>query len=148
VREAESYLTKIEGAIQKKNPRQMDEYLRRAKESLARQRRRTVLEKARADMDRIRGTVAQATAVHADLSDVEALLEKADNAMRLEDLKGAESLIDRAEATATAKVDRLLKDRYPRLFLETTNAGLQAKHWNRIEMNTTNQGNWPADNIT
>ncbi|HWM51324.1 MAG TPA: hypothetical protein VNO76_08270, partial [Thermoplasmata archaeon] len=41
-REAESYLTKIEGAIQKKNPRQMEEYLRRAKESLSRQRRRTV----------------------------------------------------------------------------------------------------------
>src|SRR5216117_2130072 len=37
-REAESYLTKIEGAIQKKNHRQMEDYLRRAKESLARQR--------------------------------------------------------------------------------------------------------------
>src|SRR5213596_3478015 len=44
-REAESYLTKIEGAIQKKNHRQMEDYLRRAKESLARQRRSTVLEK-------------------------------------------------------------------------------------------------------
>src|SRR3989442_1666354 len=102
VREAESYLTKIEGAIQKKNARQMDEYLRRAKESLARQRRRTVLDKARADMDRVRSTVAQATTVHADLSDVEALLQKAEDAMRLEDLKGAESLIDRAEAPARA----------------------------------------------
>src|SRR5207245_3162595 len=88
VREAESYLTKIEGAIQKKNARQMDEYLRRAKESLARQRRRTVLDKARADMDRVRSTVAQATTVHADLSDVGALREKAEDAMRLEDLKG------------------------------------------------------------
>src|SRR5207302_329200 len=43
-REAESYLTKIEGAIQKKNHRQMEDYLRRAKESLARQRRSTVLD--------------------------------------------------------------------------------------------------------
>src|SRR5207244_5426482 len=64
VREAETDLTKIEGAIQKKNPRQMEEYLRRAKDSLSRQRRRTVLDKARADMDRIRVTVAQATMVH------------------------------------------------------------------------------------
>ena len=148
VREAESYLTKIEGAIQKKNARQMDEYLRRAKESLARQRRRTVLDKARADMDRVRSTVAQATTVHADLSDVEALLQKAEDAMRLEDLKGAESLIDRAEATARAKVEGLLKDRYPRLFLETTSAGLQANRWNRFEMNITNKGNWPAEHVT
>src|SRR5438046_5883533 len=126
----------------------MDEYLRRAKESLARQRRRTVLDKARADMERIRSTVAQAQAVHGDLSDVEALLQKAEDAMRLEDLKGAESLIDRAEVTAKAKVEGLLKDRYPRLFLETTNAGLQANRWNRFEMNITNKGNWPAEHVT
>src|SRR5439155_14170471 len=85
VREAESYLTKIEGAIQKRNARQLDEYLRRAKESLARQRRRTVLDKARADIERIRTTGAQAQAVHGDVSDVEALLQKAEDAMRLED---------------------------------------------------------------
>src|SRR5438034_10788362 len=51
-REAESYLTKIEGAIQKKNHRQIEDYLRRAKESLARQRRRTVLEKSRENIAR------------------------------------------------------------------------------------------------
>src|SRR5438093_11493578 len=68
--------------------------------------------------------------------------------MRLEDLKGAESLIDRAEATAKAKVEGLLKDRNPRLFLETTNAGLQANRWNRFEMNITNKGNWPAEHVT
>src|SRR5439155_1316757 len=101
-----------------------------------------------ADMERIRTTVAQAQAVHGDLSDVEALLQKAEDAMRLEDLKGAESLIDRAEVTAKAKVEGLLKDRYPRLFLETTNAGLQANRWNRFEMNITNKGNWPAEHVT
>ena len=148
VREAESYLTKIEGAIQKKNPRQMDEYLRRAKESLSRQRRRTVLDKARADMERIRNMVAAANSVHADLSDVEALLQKAEEAMRLEDLKGAESLIERAEVTAKAKVEGLLKDRYPRLFLETISAGLQANRWNRFVLNITNKGNWPAEHVT
>src|SRR5256885_3699096 len=42
VREAESYLTKIEGAIQKKNPRQMDEYLRRGKGTLSPPRPRGV----------------------------------------------------------------------------------------------------------
>src|SRR2546425_4306591 len=87
VREAESYLTKIEGAIQKKNPRQMDEYLRRAKETLAPQRPRAGPQKRRADMDRIRGIVAQANSVHADLSDVEALLQKAEEAMRPEKLE-------------------------------------------------------------
>src|SRR2546427_3254331 len=148
VREAESYLTKIEGAIQKRNPRQMDEYLRRAKESLARQRRRTVLDRARANLEKLRAMVAQAKAVHADVDDVETLLQKAEDAMRSDDLQGIEPLIDRAEASMKARVEQLLKDRYPRLFLETAHAGLQTNRWNRFEMQITNKGNWPAERVT
>src|SRR5439155_422185 len=37
---------------------------------------------------------------------------------------------------------------YPRLFLETSNAGLQANHWTRIDMQITNKGNWPAERVT
>src|SRR3989442_13076697 len=117
----------------------MDEYPRRAKESLSRQRRRTVLDRARADMERIRNTVAAANSVHADLSDVEGLLLKAEEAMRLEDLKGAEGLIERAEVTAKAKVEGLLKDRYPRLVLKPTHAEPQPNAWNRVETHITTQ---------
>ena len=147
-REAESYLTKIESAIQKKNHRQMEDYLRRAKDSLARQRRHTVLERARQDLARLQATVAQAKTVHADLGDIELLLQKAEDAIRLEDLKGLEPLIDRAEAAAKARVEQILKDRYPRLFLESTHAGLQAGRWNRFELHITNKGNWPAEHVT
>ena len=125
----------------------MDEYLRRAKESLARQRRRTVLDRARANVEKLRAMVAQAKAVHADVGDVEALLEKAEDAMRSDDLKGIDPLIDRAEASMKARVDQLLKDRYPRLFLETAHAGLQTNRWNRFEMQITNKGNWPAERV-
>lgn len=148
VREAESYLTKIEGAIQKKNPRQMEEFLRRAKESLGRQRRRTVLEKGRADLARLRAMITQANAIHADLGDVEALVQKAEDALRLEDLRTLEPLIEQAEAKAKARVEQLLKDRNPRLFFETANVGLQANRWNRFDLHITNKGNWPAEHVT
>src|SRR3989442_371425 len=46
-----------------------------------------------------------------------------------------------------AGVDQLLKDRYPRLFLETAHAGLQTNRWNRFEMQITNKGNWPAERV-
>ena len=147
IREAESYLTKIDGAMQKRNPRQMEEYLRRAKESLARQRRQTVLDKARENLARLQAIVVQAKSVQADFGDVEALLARAEAAIRAEDLRGLEPLIDRAEADAKAKIERILKDRYPRLFLETSNLGLQANRWTRIEMQITNKGNWPAERV-
>src|SRR5437773_1509143 len=131
-REAESYLTKIEGAIQKKNHRQIEDYLRRAKESLARQRRRTVLEKSRENIARLHAMLAQAKAIHADFGDIEELVAKADQAFQQEDLRSLEALIERADATAKARVEQILKDRNPRLFLETSNAGLQANHWTRI----------------
>src|SRR5438309_1734401 len=147
-REAESYLTKIEGAIQKKNHRQMEDYLRRAKESLARQRRSTVLDKARESLAKLQAMVAQAKAVHADLGDVEALLAKAEDAFRQEDLRGLEGLIERAEMSAKGRIEQILKDRNPRLFLETTNLGLQVNRWTRIDMQITNKGNWPAEHVT
>src|SRR5256885_8357820 len=73
-REAESYLTKIEAAIQKKNHRQMEDYLRRAQESLARQPRSTVLDKARATLAKLQALAAQADGVHPDPGDVESFL--------------------------------------------------------------------------
>ena len=147
-REAESYLTKIEAAIQKRNQRQVEDFLRRAKESLARQRRQTVLDKAGKDLERLRAMVAQANSVHLDLPEVEESLAKADAAIRSEDLRGLETLIDRAESSAKGRVEQMLKDRYPRLFLETSNLGLQANRWTRIEMQITNKGNWPAEHVT
>ncbi|HEY7587778.1 MAG TPA: DUF5915 domain-containing protein [Thermoplasmata archaeon] len=147
VREAESYLTKIENAIQKRNYRQMEDYLRRAKESLARQRRHTVLSKAREELTKLQATVAEAKKVRADLGDVEVLLQKAEAALKAEDLKDLEPLVDRAEATLKARVEQILKDRYPRLFLETSSGGLQARRWNRFELRIENKGDWPAQNV-
>ncbi|HYY47738.1 MAG TPA: DUF5915 domain-containing protein [Thermoplasmata archaeon] len=147
-REAESYLTKIEAAIQKKNQRQMEDFLRRAKDSLVRQRRQTVLERARSDIAELRSKVAQAKAVQVDLSEVDELLAKAEAAIASEDLRGVDLPIERARAAAKARVEQVLKDRYPRLFLETRHLGLQANRWTRIEMQITNKGNWPAEQVT
>src|SRR6266699_784611 len=126
----------------------MEDYLRRAKESLARQRRSTVLDKARESLAKLQAMVSQAKAVHADLGDVEALLAKAEDAFRQEDLRGLEALIERAEMSAKGRIEQILKDRNPRLFLETTNLGLQVNRWTRIDMQITNKGNWPAEHVT
>src|SRR5207302_622988 len=104
-----------EGAIQKKSHRQIEDYLRRAKESLARQRRRTVLEKARENIARLHAMIAQAKAIRADFGDIEDLVAKAEQAFQQEDLRSLEALIERADATAKARVEQILKDRYPRL---------------------------------
>ncbi|HKZ99483.1 MAG TPA: DUF5915 domain-containing protein [Thermoplasmata archaeon] len=148
VREAESYLSKIDNAIQKKNARQMEDYLRRAKDSLARQRRRTVLDKAKEDLDELKGTLEEAKAQNVDLGDVEVILARAEAALEAENLKDLEPLIDRAETSAKARVQKILQERYPRLFLEAASVGLQANRWNRFEVQITNKGNWPAKAVT
>src|SRR5207244_11672854 len=57
-------------------------------------------------------------------------------------------LIERAEMSAKGRIGQILKDRNPRLFLETTNLGLQVNRWTRIDMQITNKGNWPAEHVT
>jgi hypothetical protein len=148
VREAESYLSKIDNAIQKRNSRAMEEYLRKAKDSLARQRRRTVLDQAKADLAALQATLEEAKAQHVDLADVEVILARAEAALDAEDLRELEPLLDRAEASAKARLAQLLQERYPRLFIETTSAGLQANRWNRFDVQITNKGNWPAKSVT
>ena len=148
VREAESYLTKIENAIQKKNYRQMEDFLKRGKESLARLRRKSIIDKARDDLAKLQATLAEAKEVGADLGDVEVIVARAEAALKAEDLKELEPMLDRAEATAKARVEEILRERYPRLFLESSHAGLQANRWNRFELTVTNKGNWPAENLT
>ena len=147
-REAESFLTKIEDAVQRKSDHQVEEFLRRAKESLARQRRHSVLERAREDLRRLRGTLEEAKGLKLDLGDVEVILARAESAIQGENLKDLELLLRRAEATAKAHVQEVLKDRYPRLFLEAASVGLQATRWNRFQLQITNKGNWPAQDVT
>ncbi len=148
VGEAESFLTKIENAVQRKSYQQIEEYLRRAKESLNRQRRRSVLGKAREDLARLQATLAEARAMRVDLGDVEVVFARAESAMQAENLKDLEPLLSRAEATTNARVQEILQERYPRLFLETSTTGLQADRWNRFTLHIANKGNWPAQDVT
>src|SRR3990172_8084095 len=57
VREAETYLTRIEEAIQRKDPRRLEEYLRRAFESVDRHRKRMIIQMAGGGIEAIRPTV-------------------------------------------------------------------------------------------
>ncbi len=83
-----------------------------------------------------------------DLGDVEVILARAESLLEAENLKELEPLLDRAEASTKARVADILKERYPRLFLETSSAGLQANRWNQFELRITNKGNWPAKAVT
>lgn len=148
VGDAESFLTKIENAVQRKSYQQIEEYLRRAKESLNRQRRQSVVGKAREDLARLQATLAEARAMRIDLGDIEIVFARAESAMQAENLKDLESLLSRAEATTKARVQEILQERYPRLFLETSTTGLQADRWNRFTLHIANKGNWPAQDVT
>jgi len=148
VREAEAFLTKIEDAIQRRNFRQVEEYLRRAKDSLARQRRRAVMDKAQGDLARLRATAAEARAVRLDFGDVVALLDKAEGALAAGNLKELEPILERAQALAKTRIEEVLRDQHPRLFLETAHLGLEANRWNRYRLDIANKGNWPAKDVT
>ena len=71
--------------------------------------------------------------MNADLGDVEVLLQKADEALKAEDFKGLEPLIDRAEATAKALVSQNNKKRSQHNFHEANLACHQPKRWKRME---------------
>src|SRR5439155_394576 len=79
---------------------------------------------------------------------VEVELASLINDIQIAKSQGLEGLIERAEMSAKGRIEQILKDRNPRLFLETTNLGLQVNRWTRIDMQITNKGNWPAEHVT
>lgn len=147
VREAESLLTRIEDAIQKKDYRRLDEYLRRAFDSVNRNRKAMVVSQAKVEMEKIRRMVTEAKEFGADAGDTEHYLDMAEKAMKADNMKDLELLVDRARIEARQRIAIQLKDRYPRLFLGIPTEGLQADVWNRVLLEIANKGNWAAKDL-
>ena len=147
VREAESLLTRIEDAIQKRDYRRLDDYLKRAFASVNRNRKTLVVSRAREELDKVARMVAEAKEFGADSGDAEHYVDLATKALRADNLNDLELLVDRAKIEARQKIETQLRDRYPRLFLGLPAEGLQVDAWNRVLLEIANKGNWAAKDL-
>ena len=147
VREAESLLTRIDDAIQKKDYRRLDDYLKRALDSINRNRKQHVSSRAQTEIEKVSRMVAEAKEFGADSGEAEQYLEQAKAALRTDNMKDLELFVDRAKIEARTRIQQQLKDRYPRLFLALPTEGLQADMWNRVLLDITNKGNWAAKDL-
>jgi len=147
VREAEGLLTRIEDAIQRKDYRRLDEYLKRAFASVNRNRKSMVVTRAQEEIDKISRMVSEAKEFGADAGDAERYLEMATKALRSDNVNDLELLVDRAKIEARQRIQAQLRDRYPRLFLGLPAEGLQAGAWNRVHLEIANKGNWAAKDL-
>ena len=147
VREAETYLTRIEEAIQRKDPRRLEEYLRRAFESVDRHRKRMIIEQAGRDIESIAHTIAEAKDLGIDTGDAERYLELAETAITTENTRDLELLVAKARTEARDRVQEQLKDKYPRLFLSIPFTSLEAGSWNRVQVEVANKGNLAAKDL-
>jgi len=147
VREAESLLTRIEDAIQKKDYRRLDEYLKRAFAAVNRNRKSMVVTRAKEELDKIGRMVAEAKEFGADSGDAERYLDMATKALHSENVSDLELLVDRAKIEARQRIQAQLRDRYPRLYIGLPAEGLQAQAWNRVLLEIANKGNWAAKDL-
>ena len=147
VREAESLLTRIEEAIQKRDYRRLDEYLKRAFASVNRNRKTMVVSRATEEIDKIARMISEAKEFGADAGEAERYLEMATKALRSDNVADLELLVDRAKIEARQRIESQLRDRYPRLFIGLPTEGLQADAWNRVQLEIANKGNWSAKDL-
>jgi len=147
VREAESLLTRIEESIQRKDYRRLDEYLKRAFDSVKGQRSSLTASRAKVDIERITQSVADAKEFGVDLGETERYLTMANDALQAGNMEDLELLVDRAKIELRQRIHGQLQDRYPRLFLGLTAEGLQADTWNRVVLEIANKGNMSAKDL-
>jgi len=144
---AESYLGRIQDALEEKNYRLVEDYFRRARESLDEGRKEALLRRCREALDRLTSTVVEAKQLGASVEEAEGLLMRAADALRQERGQELEALLEAAKSSVNQRVQDHLKDRYPRLYITLPTGGLQDGRWNRYTVTVANKGNWPAKNI-
>ena len=144
---AESYLGRIQDALEEKNFRLVGDYFRRARENLDEGRKAALLKRCREALDRLTSTVVEAKQLGVSVEEAEGLLMKSAEALRQERGQELEALLEAARSSVNQRVQDHLKDRYPRLFMTLPTGGLQDGQWNRYTVTVTNRGNWPAKNI-
>jgi len=144
---AEAFLVRIEDALQRKDFPAIDEFLRRARESLREQRRKTILKRSQQELERLGAMLVEGKALGAVSPEAEGLLLRAREALaegRTDDL---DAIVRQASAIAKATIQKFLEDKYPRLFLTMPTAGLQAEAWNRFVVELANKGNLAAKDV-
>jgi hypothetical protein len=144
---AESYLSRIQDALEEKNYRLVEDYFRRARESMDEGRKDALLKRCREALDRLTSTVVEAKQLGIGVEEAEGLLMRAADALRQERGQELEALLEAARSSVNQRVQDHLKDRYPRLFMTLPTGGLQEGLWNRYIVAVANKGNWPAKNI-
>ena len=147
VTHAEAYLVRIEDALQRKNFRAVEDHMRRARDSLRDDRRRTILKRSQAELEKLTSMLVEAKALGVESPEAEGLLLRAREALadgRADDL---DAIVRQADAVAKRHIQEFLEERYPRLFLTMPTSGLQAEAWNKFTLELANKGNLAARDI-
>ncbi len=147
VREAEAYLTRIQDAMHRKDPRHTEEYLRRARDSIDRARRDAVTSQARHELDQLIATVQEMQEVGIDVAPIEASITRAEESLRAGHVREVEALLETVRGDVHDRVRDVLAERYPRLFFTLPDSGLESGAWNRIAFSIENKGDWAARDL-
>lgn len=147
VREAEGYLARIQDAIENKDYDRFQQLVEEALGALQRGRRETLAERGRTEIDEIASMLTDAHALGVEAPEAAETLRQAEAALQAQRFEELQPLIDRARIVARSAIGDHLKDRYPRLFLRTAEAAMQAEMWNRFVVEVANKGNWTARDV-
>ncbi len=144
---AESFLSRIQDALEERNYRLVEEYFKRAKDSLEEEKKEALLKKCKESLDNLTSMVVEAKQLGVAVEEAESLLVRASEALVQERGKEVEAMLEAAKSSATQRIQDHLAERYPRLFLTLPTGGLQKGAWNSYIISVNNKGNWPAKKI-
>jgi len=144
---AESYLSRIQDALEEKNYRLVEDFFGKARQSLEDERKDALFKRCKESLDHLTSVVVEAKGLGVGLEEAEGLLMKAAGALQEERGQELEATLEAAKSSATQRIQEHLRDRYPRLFLSMPAGGLHSETWNNYVISVANRGNWPAKDV-
>ena len=147
VTQAEAFLVKIEDALQRKNPRAVEENLKQAHAALEDARTKTLLKRGKEGIEKVTAMLMEAKEFGAEAAEAEALLLRAREALEENRAEDVDALARQAGTVARQLVQEFLEDKYPRLFVSMATTGMEAEAWNKLVLDVANKGTLAAKNV-
>ncbi|MFQ5910864.1 MAG: hypothetical protein ACE5IJ_09135, partial [Thermoplasmata archaeon] len=147
VSDARDLLRKGREALFDENYDEVVELARRIRDIVGEAEKEKIIDRFGAKSQGIATMISGAKALGIEIEHAKSLLDMADEYLKKEEIVQAKDLIRRAEVSAGKKIQDFIKDKYPKLLVNIPTKGFQADVWNRLILETINEGNLRSEDV-
>ncbi|MFQ6061416.1 MAG: hypothetical protein ACE5KV_09040, partial [Thermoplasmata archaeon] len=145
--EAEIVVRKAEQAFEEENYEIVSMLAETAKEMLGESKKKQLIQRFAEKSGFVSRLVEKAGEAGVDASEVQEILKSAQESFAESNYEAALKLVEESENISRARIERFLKERYPRILVDLPVGAVQSNIWNKYILEVMNVGDIAAEDV-